>query len=341
MSRKFYTSAPARTAFSLVELLVVIAIIGALTALLLPAVQQARETARRVDCLNRLRQVAVAIHGYEAARQQLPPGSVARRYAALPNTPYTFYRWSALAHVLPYLEQTATHASLDLELPLYQADFSTPAANREGVKTLLPDFLCPSDRQERISSAFGATNYAACAGSGAGGGTPFDSGGLFYINSATRMSDIADGASRTALLAECTLGETPPPLTPRSAADPRLVYAFARAVPMTDASCEESALWNLSDPPGFAWANGEYRSALYNHYRTPNSTQFDCVSAKLLGTLADQYAAYGWRTARSYHPGGVNAAMADGSARYVVDEVEPETWRAVATRAGEETVDLP
>lgn len=331
----------ARAAFSLVELLVVIAIIGALTGLLLPAVQQARETSRRVECLNRLRQVAVAIHGYESAQQHLPPGSVARRYTAQPNTPYTFYRWSALAHALPYMEQTATHASLDLDLPLYQADFSTPAANREGVRTLLPDFLCPSDRHERVSPAFGPTNFAACAGSGAGGGTPYDSGGLFYINSATRMSDITDGASHTALLAECTLGETPPPLTPRSAADPRLVYAFARAVPMTDASCEESALWNLSDPPNFAWANGEFRSALYNHYRPPNSRQYDCVSAKLIGTLADQYSAYGWHTARSYHPSGVNLALADGSARFVVDDVESESWRAFATRAGEEATDMP
>ncbi len=341
MIRTTHILSRSRAAFSLVELLVVIAIIGVLCGLLLPAVQQARETARRVDCLNRLRQAAVAIHNYESARGQLPPGSVAHRYAAQPTTPYTFYRWSALAHALPYMEQSATYAALDLDLPLYQADFSTPAPNREGVKALLPGLLCPSDRQERVSSAFGPTNYAACAGSGTGGGTPFDSGGLFYINSGTRMSDISDGASHTALLAECTLGETPPPLTPRSAADPRLVYAFARAVPMTDASCEESALWNLSDPPGFSWANGEFRSALYNHYRPPNSRQFDCVSAKLLGTYTDQYAAYGWHTARSYHPGGVNAALADGSAQFVADGIDVDMWQALATRAGEEPVELP
>jgi len=340
MTRTLRQSVMVRTGFSLVELLVVAAIVGILTGLLLPAVQQAREAARRVECLNRLRQAAVAIQGYESARRRLPPGSVARRYAAQPTTPYTFYRWSALAHILPFMEQSATHATLNLDLPLYQSDYSTPAANREGVRTLLPELLCPSDRQDRVSSTFGPTNFSACAGSGAGGGTPFAADGVFYINSATRVADITDGASRTTLLAECTLGETPPPLTPRSQADPRLVYAFARAVPMTDASCEESALWNLSDPPNFSWANGEFRSALYNHYREPNSAQFDCVSAKLIGTLADQYSAYGWHTSRSYHPGGVNVALADGSARHVFDGVDLAPWRALATRAGDETAEL-
>ena len=328
--------APVRRAFSLVELLAVVAIIGVLTGLLLPAVQNAREAARRADCLSRLRQIALAMQNYESARGALPPGSVAQEYPAEPATPHTFYRWSALAHALPFMEHAAALEAIDLQTPLYARDFSIPEANREAVRAVVPEFLCPSDRQERVSPAFGPTNYALCAGSGAEGGTPFNSDGLFYINSATPLRQIADGTSQTALAAECTLGESVPPLTPRAEADPRLVYGFARAAPLTEASCDETATWNLSDPPGFAWANGEFRSALYNHHRPPNASQFDCVSAKLIAPLAERYAAYGWRTARSYHPGGVNVAMADGSAAFFDEGVDRPLWQALSTRSGGE-----
>ncbi|RIK86658.1 MAG: prepilin-type cleavage/methylation domain-containing protein [Planctomycetota bacterium] len=325
-----------RGGFSLVELLAVIAIIGLVSGLLLPAVQRAREASRRSECLNRLRQIAVALHNYEAARGALPSGSIARPFDADPQTPHTFYRWSALAQAMPYLERSIELAAVDLSVPLYGKDFSVFPQNQQPVRAMLADFLCPSDRQDRVSEGFGPTNYALCAGSGSGGGTPFDADGLFYINSAIRTRQIADGASRTALLAECTLGEAVSPLTPRGEADPRLVYAFARAAPLTDASCADTAVWNLSDPPGFAWANGEYRSAMYNHYRGPNSAELDCVSNKLIAPLAERYAAYGWRTARSYHAGGVNVALADGSATFVHETVQPDAWRALATRSGDE-----
>jgi prepilin-type processing-associated H-X9-DG protein len=137
--------------------------------------------------------------------------------------------------------------------------------------------------------------------------------------------------------AESVLGEAVPATTPRTVADPQLVYGFAKAAPLTAASCNETALWNFTDPRGFAWANGEYRSALYNHHAGPNSSEFDCVSAKLLGPPSDRFAAFGWRTARSLHQGGVNVMFADGSGRYVTDAVELELWQALATYAGDET----
>ena len=325
-----------RTAFSLIELLVVIGIVGVLAGLLLPAVQQSREAARRLDCLNRTRQVGLALQGYESARGYFPPGAEAKPYPANPNTPHTFYRWSALAHALPYLEQRHALAAVDLSLPLYGANLQVMAQNRAGVKAVIGAFLCPSDRGAPVDPAFGPTNYAACGGSGMGGGTPLATDGIFYTNSATTMAEIADGASHTVLVAETTLGETPPPLTPRDQVDPRLVYAFARGAVLTEANCAETALWNFTSPPGFAWANGEYRSALYNHHRTPNSPQIDCVSARLVGTIAEQFTAYGWRAARSFHAGGVNVAMADGSGGFVRDDVEAAVWQALATRHGEE-----
>jgi prepilin-type N-terminal cleavage/methylation domain-containing protein len=331
------TSNAATAGFSLIELLAVIAIIGLLTGLLLPAVQQSRESARRSECCNRLRQLALATLNYEAARGSLPPGAVARAFAEEPNTPHTFFRWSALAHALPYMEHAAAHAQIDLEAPLYSASLSVHPRNRAAVAAFIPAFLCPTDRGDRVEPSFGPTNYAACAGSGDGGGTPFEADGVFYVNSFTPLKNITDGASRTALFAECVLGEDPPPLTPRSDANPQLVYGFASGIPLADAPCQTTSNWNFTDPPSFSWANGEYRSAMYNHHGTPNSPVFDCISSRLLGSLAERYAAYGWRAARSNHPTGVSTALADGSVRVIADEIDLALWQAMATRAGEET----
>jgi len=201
---------------------------------------------------------------------------------------------------------------------------------------MLSLFLCPSDQETRIHSEFGPTNYAVCGGTGIDGGTPFETDGIFYINSSTTFQEIADGTSHTLFLSESILGQALPPRTPRSAANPQTVYGFARAAPLTKKSCEATALWNFTNPRGFAWGNGEYRSALYNHHASPNSLQFDCMSAKLLGSLANRFAAYGWRAARSYHPGSVQILLADGSGRLMSDEVDLPVWQSMATRRGEE-----
>ena len=322
----------------MVELLVVIAIVGVLVGLLLPAVQAAREASRRTDCSNRLRQIALAMQNYESARGRLPSGAEAREYAASPATPHTFYRWSALAHALPYMEQGVALAKINLDLPLYGNDYAVTPENRDGVQTLIPQFLCPSDRGVAVSTAYGPTNYAACSGRGAEGGSPFDAEGMFFVNSSIRLAEVADGTSRTVMFAECLLGETPPPLTPRTAVDPRLVYAFVSSTPLTEAACSASTLWNYTDPPGFSWANGEFRSGMYNHYRTPNSDEVDCVAAQLLGPLSRRFAGFGWRTSRSNHPAGVNYALADGSVAFAASQIDLAVWQALSTRSGDEIV---
>lgn len=337
-----------RSAFTLVELLVVVAIIGVLVALVLPAVQSARESARRTQCLNNLKQLGVALHNYVSAEKHFPPGSVAKTYAGQPNHPQTFYRWSSLAHLLPYMENQAVRDVLDLSLPLYMPGAGYPIAdrNKSGVAQVLPEFLCSSDLGQPVKTAWGPTNYVACAGSGAGGGTPFETDGVFYVNSATAFANLGDGSSHTIAMSESLLGEdTQLDATSGFAgATPERNYkfplGFSAAPDLTDAKCDgtrsfNSTTGNGNDPRGFAWCSGEYRCALYNHYYSPNAANFDCITSVTVDpTLPPQklYSAYGWRAARSNHPGGVNTLLADGSARLVGDGIDLTLWKNLSTR---------
>jgi prepilin-type N-terminal cleavage/methylation domain-containing protein/prepilin-type processing-associated H-X9-DG protein len=327
-----------RLGFTLVELLVVIAVIGVLVALLLPAIQAARESARRMMCRNNLRQLGTALHNFEGAKQHFPAGAESHPYPAAPSTPHCFYRWSALAHLMPYLEQSAALRQLDLSQPLYGANLQVTPANRQGVAQSIGLFLCPADRQKAVAEGFGPTNYAACTGSGAGGGTPFDCDGIFYINSNTKSAKITDGLSHTVAMSESLLGDGPAPLFDASAVDRRTTYAFANSIPLTESACDSAQIWNMSNPRGFSWANGEYRCALFNNYWTPNSECVDCMAAVVIGSPSVRYSGYGWRAARSVHPGGVNVLMADGSLQFFADEIDRATWQALSTRAGKEPV---
>lgn len=329
--------------FTLVELLVVVAIVGVLTSMLLPAVQQAREASRRTSCTNRLRQLGLAMQNYTAARRTLPPGSVARPDPRSATTPWTFARWSALAAITPYLENEAARDALDLDQPLYRANAVTPD-NLAGVRLVIVDFLCPSDQERPVDDRFGPTNYAVSTGTGVGGGTPIEVDGPFGVNSAVRLAQITDGLSKTVLASESTLG-LPQPNGAYSASHD---YKFVTGAPLTESGCEGATAWNETDPRGFAWANGEHRCALYNHYQTPNSPTPDCLGVFFGGGppppsgnfLERLYTPFGWRAARSVHPGGVNAALADGSVRFVQDDVEFAAWRAGATIAAGDGRDL-
>lgn len=328
-----------RRGVTLVETLVVVAILGVLAALLLPAVQTVRETARRTHCVNNLRQLGLATASHESARGHFPFGSESRKWDERPDFPHQFFRWSLLAHLAPYYEEQALLAGLDLNVPLYVG--LTPDAiapqNKPIVKCTVPMFLCPSDRLQPVSELFGPTNYSGSTGSGVGGGTPFDTDGLFFINSRIRAKDVADGLSKTVAFSESLLGDGP--IAGRTAAGIAVAtgYGFVFVTPLTDAACARPFYYNFTDLRGFSWANGEYRTTLYNHARVPNSPTLDCLAALMSTTdLAKMYAGYGWRAARSRHPGGVNVITADGAAHFVTDRVDPAVWKALATRAGGE-----
>jgi prepilin-type N-terminal cleavage/methylation domain-containing protein/prepilin-type processing-associated H-X9-DG protein len=334
--------------FTLVELLVVIAIIGVLVALLLPAIQSSREAARRTQCLNNLKQLGVALQNFASAENHFPPGSVAKTYADQANHPQTFYRWSSLAHLLPYMENQSVRDLLDLSLPLYMPGAGYPISdrNKSGVAQVLPEFLCASDLGQPVKTQWGPTNYVACAGSGAGGGTPFETDGIFYVNSETTFANLSDGSSHTVAISESLLGEDTQldaasgfvRVTPER--NYKFTLGFTAVSDLTEARCNatqsyNSTMGNGNDPRGFAWCSGEYRCASYNHYYSPNAANFDCITSVTVDpTLPPQklYSAYGWRTARSAHPGGVNAVFADGSTHFIRDDIELAIWRGLSTR---------
>ena len=328
-----------RAGFTLVELLVVIAIIGVLVALLLPAVQMAREAARRTHCSNNLRQLGLAALNFEGVHGHLPVGSESKEIPGAPGYPHNFYRWSSLAHLSPYFEQGNLYSTIDLATPLYAPPtFGIAPQNAAAVATVLPMLLCPSDEGRVVTPGFGPTNYAGCAGTGRGGGTPFLTDGIFYINSQTSFGDMSDGSSNTALFSESLLGSGAPSTTDPSFVqrDPQRVYRFVRGAPLTDTRCGGAGLWNVSNLRGFSWVNGEFRCAMYNHYYPPNSATPDCLGVTFEPDPARLYTGFGWRASRSRHPGGSQIGRADGSVTFVAQTIDIHVWRALGSRNGGE-----
>ncbi len=238
--------------FTLVELLVVIAIIGVLVALLLPAVQSAREAARRVQCGNNLKQIGVAAQHYYSVHQSFPVGADWKQLPALP-TYWTWAKWSSLVYLSQYMEETNAYNLLDLSYPLYYTlGGDVTPQNVNGVATIVPGFLCPSDAMQRATAGWGPTNYAACSGSGMGGGTPYNTDGVFYAASATRLSQVTDGASHTALFAESILGiptRPPPAHDPQVRLQVPVGYALVAVSASLDGALQRQRRMECSDFP--------------------------------------------------------------------------------------------
>jgi prepilin-type N-terminal cleavage/methylation domain-containing protein/prepilin-type processing-associated H-X9-DG protein len=298
---------PSRNAFTLVELLVVIAIIGMLVALLLPAVQMAREAGRRASCNNNLKQIGLAMQNHHATYNAFP---VARN-------PYPLVH-SSLSRLLPFCEQTNVQNLIDYKLPL-----SAPV-NVNASQQSISFFICPSDSttgQVPGMLDFGS-NYVANNGSGTVAYGLIASGDGVFTQSTLGFRNLTDGSSNTAAFSESLLGNGT-----ATGQNPRLeVLEVAGGSDTTPAACGGGA-GNWSGQRGGKWIDGHYGNTLYNHFYTPNPPQWDCGNGSHNKGLS---------TARSNHIGGVNVLFCDGSVRYANNNIDLNVWRAASTRGGGE-----
>ena len=311
-----------RRAFTLIELLVVIAIIAILIALLVPAVQKVREAAARTQCINNLKQLGLAMHNYESAFKAFPPGR-----NAWPNVV------SAPARLLSYVEQTALHHLVNPNSTL--SDPQNVAASQ----TRVPLFLCPSDPANgQIAGMLDyGINYVACNGVGAAldaGGNPtvyytIGTGDGIFAQTPTKIAQVTDGLSNTAAFSESILSTGAAPPSGTAPTDVRFaVLEVPGGGDTTPAACDGMAgAWAVDR--GGQWINGHFGHTLYNHFYAPNANKWDCGNASGNKALT---------AARSYHSGGVNLLLGDGSVRFVSNGIALPSWRALATRAGNEPV---
>jgi len=311
--------AETRRGFTLIELLVVIAIIAVLISLLLPAVQSAREAARRAQCINNLKQLGIGMHNHHDSQGTFPPGAW--------NSPSRTWTMP----ILPYLEQQAMSNALNLNAPFYDLRNSTVTG------AVVSAFLCPSDGGNTvpITTTVGGgpwtrkkANYVANWGNShydQGNPNPFSGPngdvvpirGAFRANSTTNppfsIRDFTDGTSNTMMMSE-----------------------VIAAVPNG----------TLVDLRGDIWNNGK-GSTMYMAYTPPNSSIRDQMNdtkdcaypfqqnppCSIGNGSQPDFAA-----ARSHHSGGVNVLFADGSAKFIKDSVNIDIWRAISTKDGGEVV---
>lgn len=331
-----------RSAFTLIELLVVIAIIGVLIALLLPAVQAAREAARRSQCTNNLKQVGLALHNYASTFTE-----------ALPNNGYSGVGYpndhSPQARLLAFLEQSTLYAAINFDIQMGHPGMTDlPAALHTVARMQVATFLCPSDGVQAVKSyampsgvsiPFAGCNYNMNYSSGLdgvfhpGNGTATD--GLSWVNGLVTFASIIDGTSNTLCFTETLLGNG---TTPTATED----FQTYRAVTTSG----DQAIAMLADTGGYAAVKG--RITGWNGTRSTNWLRGSVPDGPMInGRLAPNfkcpdlvYRSAKITAARSRHPGGVNALMVDGSVRFVKDSVDRAVWRASFTRAGGEIMSL-
>jgi prepilin-type N-terminal cleavage/methylation domain-containing protein/prepilin-type processing-associated H-X9-DG protein len=314
--------------FTLVELLVVITIIGILISLLLPAVQAAREAARRMQCANNMKQLGVAMANYESAIGCFPPGVIWSR-ASTPATLNDGPRMTFHAQLFPYTEQSNVSAMIDYSLsPIWAY-----GNNQRVTDASLPYLLCPSDGLGGPFFTYvgsnGPNKWARCNYFGVFSGTTLsdvftrdtNKRAILGANMVTTAAEIRDGLSNTMAMAEGLTGaETDVRgfVWGDQPGGAMVQTAAGQTPPLTNILTPNSPLPDIVYPQTY-WCPD------------PNLASRPCKFG------GDGYGTDTRATARSMHPGGVQVLLADGSVQLVQDNITVAAWRALATIAGGET----
>lgn len=331
---------PRPNGFTLVELLVVIAIIGILVGLLLPAVQAAREAARRMSCSNNMKQIVLAVHNYESSTKRMPP--------AWTKPAMSGDGWSAQARILPYIENLSLASAVDFSAGYGLATLMVDGQRIKVSSFRVPVYLCPSDvlDQGRPDNAGNPYHYPLSYGYNAGPWLVFNPNtqrpgpGAFQTGQASRFRDVLDGLSNTLAFAEVK-SWTP-------------YYRDAEVeghIPIpSEAEQICSLAGNFKENTGHTeWVDGRVHQSGFTTTFPPNhrviceisGREFDLDFTNIRegkDTTAFTQAAV---TSRSYHQGGVNVSLLDGSVRFVTESIELDLWRNLSTRAGSERVAVP
>lgn len=323
-----------RGGFSQLEIATVIAVLGLLVALLLPAIQSSRESARRISCTSHIRQLALATEHFV---------EVHRNYPTLKTFPsgYRGTPSNASIHVqlLPYLDQRALFEKLD---PDGWTDAEPPRSmtNEFALNQPIPVFKCPSD-----SVPAGGNSYRACYGTTPGIHAtwkpgrprvrPLNSEALWGVFLGRhRPAHLRDGASQTALFSERVVGDGDPeyhdPVRDVLRTPDDNYYPNDAVIHCAAVTSREPHL----SYPGWTWLSSSSAHTAYNHCLPPNAFIPDCADGWSSAVVHE-----GAMSARSWHPGGVNVAFADGAVAFIGETIALETWRALATVHGEEIVD--
>lgn len=331
--------------FTLIELLVVIAIIAILIALLLPAVQQAREAARRTQCKNHLKQLGLALHNYHDVFGSLPGNEVACRS----NTAYRDTCWegmSAMVAILPYMDQAPLYNQIN---PNEYWNSTGGANNRQHTNTIISTFMCPSDPMagKRPQGNAGPTSYAFNMGPT----TRWDNGnrgpGPFTRESSTKIDDAKDGTSNTLMMSERQIGNNTgkrdltwrvstagsmgsnPRILTTSQTDINTINTYWDACA---AQLTSSGAHGDDDDAGRFWASGRWWwGPFFNTLVPPNSKgPGGCDNDTSVTEVRIQQAT-------SYHTGGVQALMMDGSTIFVSENIDQRVWIASGSINGGET----
>ncbi len=357
-----------RRGFTLIELLVVIAIIAILIALLLPAVQAAREAARRTQCVNNLKQIGLALHNYHQAHGVFAMGCSSGMWDTIPDYSYK-QNLSVHALILPFLEQTSVYNALNFN---FGSEDCTAVLcyliNKTGENAQINAFICPSDPragQPDHNATTNTCNYYASVGTTMtwgliGNQAPWatvacatctalnmPSTGLFTWQASYGIQTCTDGTSNTIAFSEAAVGnqsETPLgrliglqgvqiPFTSMildGSSNPTQTLAV---IQLCQAAYQSGSSSYVDLQRGENWSHGSMAMAMFNTIVTPNAyndTWTHCgynASSRAVLSNAD-----------SYHTGGVNCAMADGSVRFIKDSVNQKTWWALGTKAGGEVL---